>query len=98
MFEKLVFYDDNGLIFHSNDAKEVPKIGDMNTMYVFDEKQTMAQIILEGPNFCDVYQRSYAKAQDLLTRIGGLIKALKLIYYFLNYLFSKAFLLLIHSH
>jgi hypothetical protein len=88
--QNVQFYDDSGLIFHDYNLIEVPKIQEVKPMYTFGENKRIAQIQLEGNYFGDVYQRSYSKAQDLLTRIGGLIKALTLLGYFINNLYCKA--------
>jgi hypothetical protein len=89
--EKLEFQDDKGLIFKDFTIHEVAKIAEVRPMYIFGEKLTIAELTIEGVSFGDIYVRSYAKAQDLLTNIGGLIKALTLIGYFINLLYSKAF-------
>jgi hypothetical protein len=89
--EELNFSTDKGLIFHDYIIDRIPKITDVRPMYIFGERTTIAEIIIEGTSFGDIYNRSYAKAQDLLTRIGGLIKALSILGYFINFLYCKAF-------
>jgi hypothetical protein len=88
--QNIQFYDDSGLIFHDYSLIEAPQIQEVKLMYTFGEKKRIVQIQFTGNFFGDVYQRSYSKAQDLLTRIGGLINALTLLGYFINSLYSKA--------
>jgi hypothetical protein len=76
--ENIQFYDDKGIIFNDYQLTETHKVLEVRPMYSFGETKRVAQL------------KNYSKAQDLLTKIGGLIKGLTLIGVLLNSIYCKA--------
>jgi len=90
-YSSLIYSTDVGLIFNSLESTEYPIIGDFKTSYNFGESNTIAFIQIECNYFQVNYLRSYVKLQDLLTKIGGVVKSLVLFGNFFNYFYSYAF-------
>jgi hypothetical protein len=89
-FEKLIFSTDSGLIFQDTQEFEKPYLSKLQQSYNFNEQLLISSLQIAGSQFGTTYLRSYIKIQDLLVRIGGLMKALTFFSYLINYFFSKA--------
>jgi hypothetical protein len=78
-YSVLQFITDEGIIFQSFNKIGIPEVDHGKTSYSFTDTDLISSITIEGANFGNKYNRSYQKVQDVLTRSGGLIKALMLI-------------------
>jgi hypothetical protein len=87
-YSLIEFVTDEGLIFQDMQKREVPQIHTAKTSYSFLNSDMISSLIIEGNHFGNKYNRSYQKIQDILTRSGGLIKALMLIGQAIAYLVS----------
>lgn len=86
------FYNnDLGWIFPSIYVTKFPTIEDFKISQLFGDKENIIQIQLQNSPIKYIYRRSYIKIQDILTKIGGCIKALLLMGMGLNYFYSYSF-------
>ena len=78
---KLVFTTDSGILLESSHSKVSFLTIAPNIMYTSRSKSdsTVASILVEYSKIGKSYFRHYSKIQDVITRIGGLIKALMII-------------------
>ena len=90
-FGNLYFTTDKGILLQDFYTEEKVTISNILTSYSFNQKDIISIVTIEGYHFGVLFNRHYSKIQDLLTRIGGTVKALTLSAYMINYLFSKAF-------
>jgi len=90
-YSNLIYKTDVGLIFNDYELNEFPIIGDFKTSYNFGEINTISFIQIQSNYFQITYIKSYVKIQDLLTKIGGVVKSLALFGMFLNYFYSYSF-------
>ena len=88
------FQTDAGLILQSYDQMKIPMVSEIKNSYSFGQDQIFAFINIQGFKLAQNYLRSYSKIQDILTKVGGLIRALTLIGVGLNYIFSKPFVII----
>lgn len=90
-YSKLSFENDEGLILNEYNSRNFTVIHEIKNSYYFGESELIVFFQLFKINYNDVYQRQYPKIHDLVTKIGGFIKALSLLGYFLYYIYLKPF-------
>jgi len=90
-FSNYIYKTDKGLIFNQYEIINAPIIGDFKNSYNFGETNVIAFFQLQCNSFEITNIRSYLKLQDILTKIGGIVKCLMLIGMFINYFYSQAF-------
>ena len=88
------FQTDIGLLFQNYDEINIPMISDVKNSFSFRQNINFAIVTFQGFDLAQKYLRSYSKIQDILTKVGGLVKALTLIGLTINYVFSKPFVLI----
>ncbi len=88
------FKSDTGFLFTNYVNVNFPMISDIKNSYSFEENKIFAFINFQGFRLAESYQRTYSKIQDILTKVGGLIKAMTLIGISINYIFSKPFFII----
>ena len=85
------YITDKGLFFTDFQSQSVPVIGELKTSYNFGESNSIMFIQIQCNYFENISIRSYAKLQDLFTKIGGVIKTFVLMGIIVNYLYSHSF-------
>jgi len=93
-YSDFLFKSDTGFLIPSYTNWNIPMVSDIKNSYSFGESQMFAFINFQGFKLAESYQRSYSKIQDILTKVGGLIKALTLIGFAINWIFSKPFFII----
>lgn len=93
-YSDFMFKSDTGFMYPSFTTWNIPMISDIKNSYSFGEEDMFAFINFQGFKLAQTYQRSYSKIQDILTKVGGLIKALTMIGFSINYIFSKPFFII----
>jgi len=93
-YSDFLFKSDTGFLFPIYYEWNRPMISDIKNSYSFGEKDMFAFINFQGFKLAQSYQRTYSKIQDILTKVGGLIKALTLIGFAINYVFSRPFFII----
>lgn len=77
--KQLVFSDDKGFIIPTPVESRYPYFNSPNIMYYGVRGSLLAEIFVAGEKYGEKISRNYDKVQDVLTRIGGLIKAFTII-------------------
>lgn len=84
----LNFTSDNGLLFEDFQTSS-GHYHDMRIFNRFEESDYICSFNFQGNTEATVFNRSYVKLQTVVTQIGGFIKAIMLIAYFLSTIFSQ---------
>jgi len=90
-YHELEFENDNGLIFDNTERINVFKIFNIKNSFDFSNDNKIAFIQIELANNMNVYNRTYPKIQDVLTKLGGFINGINIIGYMLYYFYFRAF-------
>lgn len=87
--QSLEFNDDQGFMLQNIKETSFPSIESVKTLYYGKRGNLISNITVEGYPYGQKINRSYNKIQDILTRIGGLLKALSIIASFLSKIYSE---------
>lgn len=88
--KELAFEDDKGFLLQDINVKSYFYFENPLILYYGKRDDLLATINLQGYRFGTRIQRSYTKIQDVLTKIGGLLKAITLIASFIANLSSHS--------
>lgn len=77
--KSLKFIDDQGFLLQELTEKEFPYLEPPLAQYYGIRGSIVCTVIIQGYRYGDRYNRSYTKIQDVLTKIGGLLKAFSII-------------------
>lgn len=87
--KSLLFQDDHGFLLENIQESEFPYYASPSILYYGDRGGLLCTVIVQGYKYGERISRSYLKIQDVLTNIGGLLKAFSVIATFIITLSSN---------
>ena len=89
-FKEVEIITDKGILFSQKQSKKFSQFADVYDMISFKiNSQNFAEISIKVYHKTDLYTRNYIDLENVIANIGGFVKFMSMIFYFLHYIFLQ---------
>ena len=89
-FKEVEIITDKGILFNQKQSKKFSQLADVYDMISFKiNSQNFAEISIKVYHKTDLYTRNYIDLENVIANIGGFVKFMSMIFYFLHYIFLQ---------
>ncbi len=89
-FKEVEIITDKGILFNQKQSKKFSQFADVYDMISFKiNSQNFAEISIKVYHKTDLYTRNYIDLENVIANIGGFVKFMSMIFYFLHYIFLQ---------
>ena len=89
-FKEVEVITDEGYLFENRKSKKFTQFADVRDMISFKiNSESFAEISIKVYHKSDMYSRNYIDLETVVADIGGFVKFISMIFYFIHYIFSQ---------